>query len=960
MFTIFSFMYKIIGIWAMICCLLYSTAKAQDNSETGSLTGTIIDTISHNLDRATITLMNAADTSKIKQTLSDNQGRFSFSNLTFDTYILRVSFQGYEVMNRYVSIAKSKPNVALGDIKLQQKINDNGTVVVVAVVPITLKGDTTEYNAAAFGIKPNGTTEDLLKKLPGVEVDKNGNISSNGESVTRVFVDGKRFFGNDPKLATQNLPAEVIDKVQVFDGKSDQSEFSGFDDGTTIKTINIVTRPDRRHGWFGKSSIGGGDELDGGKGLYDANARIAFFHGKERIMFLGQLNNINEQFFTRGDQSNNNGITKTATGGINYANTFGKTDFSGSYFYNNINTTALSVTNTQKLYSDTSQNTNSYQTSNNWHSNINHRINLNFDTKFDTLNELRIRPNINFTNANSNNSSETQTWHPYSDNNVDSISRTIANTSSKNNGYNGTIGITYNHKFAKKGRTATVDIQLGGSNTNASGTNMSNLYTFSNLKDSITNQQYHSTNNSKSISTTLDYTEPITQHHLIKIEYNNSLSHNTSNYATNNFNAATGAYDIVNDLLTNQYNNNYNTNRATLSYMYAAGKANLMVSDGVQFGDNYSNNLTKNYTISQHYINMYPSANFMYRFSNAKELQINYQGRTTQPSMSQLQPLENNADPMNITSGNPDLKQEFTHTLLLRYRATNRATFKSFAAFFNASYTTNNITNAIWQLSNGGDSSRPVNFGNSYNLFGYVNWSFPLSKSIFNFATRINASRSAGLVNDTANYTTTATFQETIKWSTNLQKNWDINISTTPAYNIANYKFAGASQSPNKNANYYSQSIIFDGTWYDKKGWELASTFNYTFYRGNAPGANASIPLWTASVGKLFFKNRAGEIKLSMYDVLNQNKGISFIRSSNVISQTQTNILKRYLLLTFTYNLRQFGRRNNGNGHRSWRQRDDVPPPPPPNGEAPPPPPPSGYEPPPPPPNGGFGGRHGG
>ena len=917
-------MRKFTGICTLLFCLLCGAARAQDSSEiaAGSLTGTIVDTISHNLTRATITLMNAADTSKKKLTLSDEHGKFSFSRLDFTTYVLRVSFLGYEVMNRYVAITKSKPNVDLGDIQLQQTVNDNGTVVVTAVVPVTLKGDTTEFNASAYGIKPNGTTEDLLKKMPGLEVDQNGNVTSNGEAVTRVFVDGKRFFGNDPKLATQNLPAEVIDKIQVFDGKSDQSEFSGFDDGSTVKTINIVTKQDKRHGWFGKSSAGGGDELDGGNGLYDANARIAFFHGNERIMFLGQLNNINEQFFTRGDQSGNNGITKTGSAGINYANTFGKTDFSGSYFYNNLNTTALSVTNSQKLYSDTSQNTNSYQTSNNVRSNINNRINLNLDTKFDSSNELRIRPNINFTNTSSDNSSETQTWHQYANNTADSINRTFANTTNKNDGYTGTIGITYNHKFAKQGRTATVDVQLGGGNTNASGTNISNLYTFANQKDSITNQQYNSTNNSKSISTTLDYTEPITRHHLLKIEYNNSLSHTTSNYKTNNFDSLSNSYSIVNDLLTNQYDNNYNTNRATLSYMYVTDKASLMLSDGVQFGDNYSHNLTKNYTISQHYVNMYPSANFTYKFSNAKQLQINYQGRTTQPSMAQLQPLENNADPLNITAGNPDLKQEFTHTLLLRYRTTNRATFKSFAAYVNASYTTNNITNSIWLLPNGGDSSRPVNFGNSYNLFGYVNWSFPLSKSILNLATRINAGRSASLVNDTANYTATATFQETIKWSTNLQKNWDVNISTTPAYNIANYKFAGGGQSPNKNANYYSQSIIFDGTWYDKKGWELASTFNYTFYRGSARGANASIPLWTASVGKLFFKNHAGEIKLSMYDVLNQNKGVSFVRSSNIISQTQTNILKRYLLLTFTYNLRQFGK---GNGNRRNRDGGNFP-----------------------------------
>ncbi|HEY0298899.1 MAG TPA: carboxypeptidase regulatory-like domain-containing protein, partial [Arachidicoccus sp.] len=257
-------MRKLIVLLTGLFCTTVIFVNAQQTAESGSLTGTIVDTAAaHALGGATITLIEAKDTAKVRHILSDSKGKFSFQGVAPNLYILRISYLGYQSINRYIGVTNGNPRVDMGDIAMQQDENENATVTVTATIPTRLKGDTVQYLAGSYGVKPNATVADLLKKLPGVDVDKNGVITAQGEQVARVFVDGKRFFGSDPKLAVENFPKDIVERIEIFDGKSDQAELSGFDDGATVKTINIVTKPDERTGWFGRFTLGGGNDKSG-------------------------------------------------------------------------------------------------------------------------------------------------------------------------------------------------------------------------------------------------------------------------------------------------------------------------------------------------------------------------------------------------------------------------------------------------------------------------------------------------------------------------------------------------------------------------------------------------------------------------------------------------------------------------------------------------------------------------
>jgi len=889
----------------MMVLVTLGQSKAQDTQQPGKLSGQIVDTISNNVNRATISLLKAADTANIKRTLSDSTGHFSFSNLELTTYIMRVSFQGYDVVDRYVSVSKDNPDLNVGEITLQQTLNELGTVVVTAIVPVTLKGDTTEFNADAFGTKPNATVEDLLKKLPGVEVAKDGSVTSQGEAVPRVFVDGKRFFGSDPKLATQNLPKDVVDKIQVFDGKSDQAEFTGFDDGNTIKTINIVTKKDRREGEFGRSSAAiGNDDAEFKNGLYNINARYFRMKGDKRIGFLGNFNNVNQQMFTRGDGGDNNGLNKTISAGINYQDQITKkTELSGSYFYNNIHQVKESRSFNQNLFSkDTTLLTGSNSLGIN--DNQNHRFDFNLETNFDSSNRLRVRPNISFTKGSSSRTSSSDISQVLPTGDTSDVSRSDSRSTTSTNSYNASLGTTYMHAFKKKGRSVSLDLQLSANRNDNSGTTYSDIYTYEDGNDSLTNQRYSSINESKSISTTLSYTEPLAEHQLLELELNNNYRKTNSDRKTYNYDSTTGGYTDVNTFLTNLYENTYQSNRATLSYMYDDGTLHLSAGTGVQFGQLRSDNISKDIHLSQDYVNMYPTASLSYKFSKTRRLRFNYRGRTNQPSVTQLQPVVDNSNQLHITSGNPDLKQEFNHSFMLRYTNFDRENNKTFFATISADVTQHNIVNAIYRLPNGGDSTVPVNMNGFYNVSGYLNWGIPLNrpKSNLDLSTRISNQRRASLINDIHSFTYTTRLSQRISWTTNLAELFDINFSTDPTYNFASY-----SVNNNQDGNYYSQSFGFDGTWYSKSGWEISSDFNYTFYAGLPAGQNTAIPIWNAGITKHIFKDQAGELKLSVNDILNQNKGIDFTRTDNIIGWTQSSVLKRYFMLTFTYNLRKFG-----------------------------------------------------
>lgn len=933
----------------IVFCLAVLLAVAQLHAQhaKGIIKGRLADTSTAQVLRnAAIKVLSSTDASVvIAQGLSNEQGYFVLANLPKGVFSLQVSFSGYDTRSQTFKITDSSYVLDAGTIYMQLHANQLKDVVVESP-PIVIKADTTEYNAQMFNVKPNSTAQDLLQKLPGVDVDNQGGIKAHGETVQRVLVNGKRFFGDDPKMATQNLPSDVVDKIQVFDDLSDQSKFTGFDDGNRVKTINIVTKKNMRTGYFGKVIAGVAD-----KGLYDEAANISKFKGDEQITFIGQGNNTNKQNFTVQDilgssggrggsaggvgggagggfggsggnkagnaggltlanSNGSNGLSTTWAGGLNYKNTWGKTDVYGSYFYNNIATAQDQNSNTQSfLVGDSTLYSNQDQTSNN--RNINQRINFNIESAFDSSNSMVIRPNISIQQSNGQSQTTTNTTRGM----ASLISNANAATNTSNSGYNGSNDILFRHKFAKKGRTISADLSWSGNAAEGAGYNYSSSV-YSLLKGDSThviNQYYTSKVNAQMLSPTVSYTEPIGKKSIVEFNYNYSYSKTTADRYTYDFDSAANLYSSANSLLTNTYQNTYTSNRATVSYRYQYGKLNFSIGNGLQFGNLTSINTSKNDTVAQTYTNIYPTANLTYKFSKAATLRFNYSGRTSQPSATQLEPVINNSDPNNIQVGNPALKQTFTNNFRLLFISFENVRFTNMFASINANFVNNNIVNqTITNRSTGVDTVKPVNLNGTYNLSGFFSYGFPIKKpkSNLNLTTNISDTRGVSMVGTdigdkvitppTKNYTTNYTMGETIKWTTNLKNNFDVNLSAAPTYNMVHYSQSDSS------IKYFSLQLSTEATWFTKNGWILTSSLNYTYYGGRASGYNTSVPLLNAGIAKQFLKNKRGELRLTIYDLLNQNVSIQRTVASSYIQDVQTKVLTRYALLTFTYNLRSF------------------------------------------------------
>ncbi len=906
---------KITFFFLLLCSFQFIQAQS-----TGTLKGKLVDSVGkQSLKDASVTLLDPKDSTLELYGLAKEDGSFEITNITLGTYLIHIVFQGYEPVYKTLTFSATTRTHNLANVYLKQSFSDLGNVTVTQS-PITIKKDTIEYNASSFKTKPNAVVEDLIKKFPGMDVDKSGTIKAQGETVQRVLVDGKRFFGDDPKMATKNLPPDIVDKIQVFDDLSDQSKFTGFDDGNRVKTINITTKKDKRKGYFGKGVAGIGNE-----DAYDDHFNLQKMNGDQQVSLMGQANDVNKQNFTvqdflgggngggrggggggggrGGGGGGGAGITTTAAGGLNYRNALGKNgDISGSYFYNSQNTNSDQNSLTQNILTADSSTYNN-QTRSSVRTNENNRINLNIEERFDTSNSFIFRPNISFQHTSPVSSSYTLTT---AGPNGKLINRSTNNTSGINSGYNinGT-NMQFRHRFKKKGRTLSLDVNVSANTNNGEGYNyaVNDFYAPIVRTDTI-NQYYVSSSHSFSVSPTLSYTEPLGKNQMIEVNYNFSHSNSVSTNNTYELSSLTKKYTTFDSLFSNSYNYTNTSSRGSINYRIQNPKYNFSMGSGIQYTEQSSINTTKNINVGTHFVNFTPTVNFQYIFAKSKNLRINYTGRTGQPSVSQLQPLTTTSDSINFQVGNPNLKPQFTHSLRLLYQSFDPLTQHVFLVTINASEIVNDIQSSIIQNPNGGKTTSAVNLDGTYNVSAYVNYGFPLRKpkSNMNFTTNINYSQAQTLVNHLSSFTRNTILSETVKWTTNLKDNFDMNFSSTSTYNIARNTLQAT-----QNANYFSETLGTEITYYTNSGWIFSGDFDYIYSGNHAAGYNTSIPLFNPSIAKQFLKNNAGELRLSVYDFFNQNVSVTRTITGNTIQDQRNNVLTRYAMLTFTYNLRQFG-----------------------------------------------------
>lgn len=915
-------------------------AGMKTTAQTLNIRGKLLDETKQPAIGASVLLLNPGDSAMVKGTVTDLEGTYSLNADPQKKYILKILSLGYKEQFRNISTGNDSIN--LGSISLTQNSTILKEVLVEGKAPLaTQNGDTTSFNSSAYKVNKDASAEDLVGKMPGVTIT-DGKVQAQGEDVKQVLVDGKPFFGDDASAVLKNLPAEVIDKVQVFDKKSDQALLTGFEDGNTAKTINIVTKPQFRNGVFGKVYAGYGYD-----DKYTAGFTTNIFKGNRRISILGQSNNINQQNFSsedlvgvmsgssgggrggrgggRGGQggppsngadnfqvNNQNGINTTSLFGLNYSDKWGKkTDVTGSYFFNwtqNNSTSSL-----LQQYVLGSNNGLIYDEKNNSKSNnFNNRINFKLETKLDSLTTITIQPRLSFQNNDGRKSLAGKNTRS------DALLSTTDNNSSSNQfGYNISVPLLYRHSFAKKGRTFSIN----ATPTLTKNQGENSLYTINNFYgDTLTgdtiDQRSTILKNGASINGNVSYTEPINKNNFLLVNYTGSYTDNYSSKRTNNRDYITDQYSLEDSLLTNVFKNNYQSQSAGLGYRFQKEKFNFAVNGAYQWAQ-----LTKyqevptNYTLSKTFESVLPSAQLQYKFSTKKNLRMNYRSSNNAPSIDQLQDVINNSNSLQLSTGNPDLKQDFQQNLNIRYSGVNTDKATSFFALIGGNYSNNYIGNStlianqdtvVYNdifLQKGSQIIRPVNLDGYYSVRSFLNYTFPISKLKTNLSVNVsgNYTNIPGLINTDINYAKTATGALGLVLSSNISEKFDFTISSNSSYsNILN------TLQTSSNTTYFNQNSRFKITANPYKGLVLQTEYTNTYYSGLTSAYNQSISLWNAAIGYKFLKNRQAELRLTVYDILNQNNSVSRTNTDSYIQDSQTNVLNRYYLLTFTYNFKKY------------------------------------------------------
>ena len=911
-------------------------------AQTFSISGRIKDAIDTSaLIGVNVIVTSSTDTTIKTGGVTDVDGNVSIGGLNPGMYTLSMVYLGYNSVSRTVTI--SNVNISFGTITMKTSETQlKGVTVKEKQIRAGQNGDTSAFKADGYKTNADASAEDLVTKMPGVTSDNSG-VKVNGETVQQVLVDGKPFFGSDASLALKNMPAEIIDKIQVFDKLSDQAAFTGFDDGTSQKTMNIVTKRNKSEGTFGKVYAGyGTDER------YIGGGNLNFFNGNRRISLIGLSNNINQQNFSADDVlgigggsgrnrggggrggsggfgggGGNNfmvgqqgGITTTNSVGFNYSDNWGKkVKVTGSYFFNSTdNTTASDIT---RNYFTTNDTDNTYHENNSSEAmNFNHRANLRLEYTIDSFNSIVFTPGISFQRNNS--SSNTLA--------VDSLgeflsSQSVNRTATNNNGYSSTNNLLIQHKFHKPRRTVSLSINTSLSEKGGTGSYYSDNIFTSPPDTTLRDQRYNLYNNSYNLSPNVTYTEPVGKKGQVMATYNPSFSKSRADKETYDINTVTNEYSKQDTLFSNKYNNTYTTQKGGLSYRITDKKSTFNVGANVQYATlEGEQQFPHVFSINKNFTSVLPNAMFNYKYADGRNLRIMYRTSTQAPSISQLQDVIDVSNPLLLKTGNADLKQDYEHTFIVRYGLTKAKTARNFFVNLYANYADNYIANSTIipdvptvftdpmthdavLINKGSQLTRPVNLNGYLNTRSFLTYGMPVDfvKSNLNFNGGFNYTRTPGQINSIVNYSNNYTPSFGVVLSSNVSEKLDFTLSYTGNYNIVN----NTSQSQANN-NYYNHTAAFKVNWIFAKNFVLNTNITDNYYTAFSSTGDQNFFLWNAYLGYKLLKNNALEIRLSAYDILNQNKSIARNVTETYVENNVTQVLQQYFLLQLTYTLREF------------------------------------------------------
>jgi hypothetical protein len=924
-------------ITALVLLCLCSFSTFAQNSY--SVKGVSVDSVANvKLVNTSISVLNAKDSTLRNYTRAAANGSFTISNLGKGKFILLVTYPGYAdyVENFTLDSVKTTHNVGNINMNLKSRLL-NEVLIKGTVAAIKIKGDTTEFNAKAYTIQPNSKVEDLLKQLPGIQVDKDGKITAQGQTVQKVLVDGEEFFGDDPTLVTKNIRGDMVDKVQLYDKKSDQATFTGIDDGEKTKTINIKLKEDKKNGYFGKVDAGIGTD-----GYYDGQALYNRFKGKKKFSAYTTFGNDGKtglgwddnnklgsgmQFSDEGymyysgdddgldsfdGQYRGQGIPVAKTGGLHYDDKWNsdKNAINTNYKIGSLDVDGTRNTQSkQTLPVDPNNptanniiNNNTDQTFNNHM--FRQKLDATYTVKLDTTSTLKISVDGTLKN------SDTHSTNNATSTRADS---TLINTNNRELSNNVdqklfNASAFYTKKLKKKGRTVSLYVGTSITESKGNGHLKSELdfYSTTNKLDSSQVVDQLKTNNTHTsrFNSNLTYTEPLSKY--LSIIFNYGISLNNSNADRKSFDQSSpGVYNLLNDSLSNHYIFNQTSNQGGLNFNYMKGKSTLRLGTNVA-NVNYKqvDEMTGN-SARRSFTNWNPQANFQYKFSNYSSFRLYYWGSQTQPTIDQLQPIRVNTDITNIILGNPSLKPSFTNRFNVNYNMYKVLSDQSVWLNGGYSFTSNPIvSNIVTDATVGKSTTQAVNIDKQQSNF---NINLDLSRKIFgiNVNTRFSTNGNIyyNMQNNALNKTKSNNYSGVLSFSKYKEKKYSINIGAGPNYTVGN-----ASLQPDINNNGYGFTGEYYMTVYLPWKIQVSSDGQYQYTAPTQTFDNAfRQTIINASISKSFFKSENLKLVLRGNDLLNQNSGFTRSATTNYSTQDRYTTIRRYFMLSLIWDFNVMG-----------------------------------------------------
>lgn len=936
----------VLGILLMAISAI--SAFAQSGSGRATVTGTVLDGGDKSpVMQATVQILSLKDSTMVKGNVSDLDGNFALS-VRPGKYLLKISYIGYTTFFRQIEMTRNKPRLNVGNIELQADAIMLGEAVVVAQAPeVTAAEDTLVYNSSAYRVPEGSALEELVKKLPGAEVDENGKITINGKEIKKIMIDGKEFFADDPNIAMKNLPVNIIDKVRAYDKQSDLARATGIDDGEEETVLDLSVKPGMNKGWFGNADLAAGTE-----DRYSGKIMLNRFWGDNQFTVIGSMNNVNDQGYPGGGGGfrwgGQNGLTAIKMGGFNFSTTSEKLETGGSV---NFNYKDADIISKQASETFVSSDNSSFQNALIAQRNKNTALTADFRIEWrpDTMTMLLVRPRLSYGDTNNTESSNSGTFNAEPQNTTDEliaaiqegnltdlmaeeniVNTIIRNSLSKSSDFNVGGSVMFNRRLGKAGRN--INFRGTYNYTNSSSEQFSTSETeYFQMTDEerleILNRYISTPTLNNNFSARVSYSEPIFKGGFLQFSYNFQYRYSTTDNST---------YTMPNDwTIDNGYGGEYTgvldkENSKSAHYTYYNHQAELALrwirekmrlNVGVSFQPqktelSYKKGDLDTVTV-RNVFNFTPTLDFRYKFNKTSQLRINYRGRSSQPSMTDLLPVEDTTDPLNIRRGNPGLKPSFTNSFRAFYNTFNTETQRGMVAHVSFSNTMNSVSSRrVYNETTGGYITTPENINGNWNLFSMLGSNTALRNKKYTINTFTTASYNnivsyisdnTETTNDDRNKTRQLRLGERLR-GTYRTDWWEVSLNGSLNYTHSRNNYQEQNNMDTYDFSYGASTNI-------RLPWNMsiATDLSQNSRRGYSDNSmNRDELIWNAQISQDFLKGNAATVSIQFYDILRNQSNVSRAITAAMRSDTEYNAIYSYCMIHFIYRLNLFGGKNGG------------------------------------------------